>query len=39
LLEKISDQDLNSYADRARLFGEPAALQWVLGRNDGGFLP
>jgi hypothetical protein len=39
LLEKISDQDWNSYADRALLFGEPAALQWVLGRNDGGFLP
>jgi hypothetical protein len=32
LLADLSDQDWASYGDRARLFGEPAALQWVVGK-------
>jgi hypothetical protein len=32
LLGTLSDQDWISYSDRARAFGEPAALQWVAGK-------
>ncbi len=32
LLGAMSDQDWETYSDRARVFGEPAALQWVVGK-------
>jgi RNA polymerase sigma factor (sigma-70 family) len=32
MLETLSDQDWIGYSDRARAFGEPAALQWVVGK-------
>jgi RNA polymerase sigma factor (sigma-70 family) len=32
LLGTLSDQDWIGYSDRARAFGEPAALQWVVGK-------
>lgn len=32
LLGALSEQDWSSYSDRARVFGEPAALQWVVGK-------
>jgi hypothetical protein len=32
VLGMMSDQDWTSYSDRARAFGEPAALQWVVGK-------
>jgi hypothetical protein len=32
LLGTMSDQDWISYGDRARIFGEPAAIQWVVGK-------
>ncbi|HWI58767.1 MAG TPA: hypothetical protein VNZ22_16195, partial [Bacillota bacterium] len=31
LLESLSAQDWTSYNERVRFFGEPAALQWVVG--------
>jgi hypothetical protein len=31
-LESLTDQELVSYFDRTRLFGEEAARQWVLSR-------
>ncbi len=32
LLGTMSEQDWSSYSDRVRVFGEPAALQWVVGK-------
>jgi hypothetical protein len=32
LLGMMSDQDWAAYSDCARVFGEPAALQWVVGK-------
>jgi len=32
LLGTMSEQDWSSYSDRVQMFGESAALQWVLGR-------
>jgi tetratricopeptide (TPR) repeat protein len=32
LLGMLTEQDWAGYSDRARTFGEPAALQWVLGK-------
>ena len=32
LLGTMLEQDWNSYSDRVRAFGEPAALQWVVGK-------
>jgi len=32
LLGSLAEQDWTSYIDRVRTFGEPAALQWVVGK-------
>ena len=32
LLGNLSEQDWAGYSERARIFGEPAALQWVMGK-------
>jgi hypothetical protein len=35
LLSSMSEQDWAGYNERARFFGEPAALQWVIGKYAG----
>ncbi len=35
LLGMMSDQDWASYTEKSKLFGEPAALQWVVGKYGG----
>ncbi len=32
LLGSLNDQDWANYSERVRFFGEPAALQWVIGK-------